>query len=452
MATVTPNFNWPVPTSTDLVKDGATAIEALGDSIDASLVDLKGGTTGQVLSKNSNTDMDFTWVTDAAGDIQGVTVTSPLTGGGTSGTVTVGILSGTTSNLGAVQLSDSTSSTSTTLAATANAVKQAYDPAFTNNFYSGKNKIINGDFGIWQRGTSFSNIFGVFTADRYISGYGSGGTQSIAQQDVTGATGLPNQIRYAMRYSTTSAATTQYNVTQRIEDVQTLAGQTVTFSFYARRVSGTGTTLRLNAYQIFGTGGSTFTQPATDIDFTVTNSDFQRFSYSFTMPSMAGKTIGTSSYLDFRLAYPTAVSVYDVTGWQLEAGATATPFQTASGTLQGELALCQRYFNRFSSTDNAYNNFSTGNVRQTGAGAASYFNFFFPVQMRIAPTAVTLTNITSCRIQQGGTDSTVTGGLFDGATTKNGTIIAQATISTAGTGTLAANNSTAVTIDWSAEL
>ena len=129
MATTTPNFGWPVPTSTDLVKDGATAIEALGDSIDASLVDLKGGTTGQVLSKNSNTDMDFTWVTDAAGDITGVTVTSPLTGGGTSGSVTVGILSGTTSNLGAVQLSDSTSSTSTTLAATANAVKTAYDLA-----------------------------------------------------------------------------------------------------------------------------------------------------------------------------------------------------------------------------------------------------------------------------------------------------------------------------------
>jgi hypothetical protein len=61
MATVTPNFNWPVPTSTDLVKDGATAIEALGDSIDASLVDLKGGTTGQVLAKASGTDMDFTW-------------------------------------------------------------------------------------------------------------------------------------------------------------------------------------------------------------------------------------------------------------------------------------------------------------------------------------------------------------------------------------------------------
>lgn len=90
MATVTPNFNWPVPTSTDLVKDGATAIEALGDSIDSSLVDLKGGTTGQVLSKTSNTDMDFTWVTDPGGDITNVSVTSPITGGGSSGSVTIG--------------------------------------------------------------------------------------------------------------------------------------------------------------------------------------------------------------------------------------------------------------------------------------------------------------------------------------------------------------------------
>ena len=76
MATTTPNFGWPVPTSTDLVKDGATAIETLGDSIDASLLDLKGGTTGQALVKNSNSDMDFVWssidpltILDAKGDL-----------------------------------------------------------------------------------------------------------------------------------------------------------------------------------------------------------------------------------------------------------------------------------------------------------------------------------------------------------------------------------------------
>ncbi len=65
MATTTPNFGWSVPTSSDLVKNGAVAIETLGDAIDASLVDLKGGTTGQVLAKATNTDMDFTWTTAA---------------------------------------------------------------------------------------------------------------------------------------------------------------------------------------------------------------------------------------------------------------------------------------------------------------------------------------------------------------------------------------------------
>jgi hypothetical protein len=57
----TTNFGWATPADTDLVKDGAAAIRTLGSSIDTSLVDLKGGTTGQVLSKTSNTDMDFTW-------------------------------------------------------------------------------------------------------------------------------------------------------------------------------------------------------------------------------------------------------------------------------------------------------------------------------------------------------------------------------------------------------
>jgi len=87
MATTTTNFGWDIPQSTDLVKDGATAIAALGQDIDTALVDLKGGTTGQVLAKNSNTDLDFTW--QNSGDIEGVTAGTGISGGGTSGTVTI---------------------------------------------------------------------------------------------------------------------------------------------------------------------------------------------------------------------------------------------------------------------------------------------------------------------------------------------------------------------------
>jgi len=59
----TTNFGWTTPADTDLVKDGAAAIRTLAGNIDSSLVDLKGGTTGQVLSKNSNSDLDFTYIT-----------------------------------------------------------------------------------------------------------------------------------------------------------------------------------------------------------------------------------------------------------------------------------------------------------------------------------------------------------------------------------------------------
>jgi hypothetical protein len=69
MATTTTNFGWDIPQSTDLVKDGATAIAALGQDIDTALVDLKGGTTGQVLSKASGTDLDFSWAASGSSKV-----------------------------------------------------------------------------------------------------------------------------------------------------------------------------------------------------------------------------------------------------------------------------------------------------------------------------------------------------------------------------------------------
>ena len=126
----TSNFGWATPADTDLVKDGALAIRTLGNGIDTSLVDLKGGTTGQILSKASNTDLDYTWINNDQGDITGITTgaTSGLTGGVTSGTadlkfnttakggLLVGTGSGTVSELGVgtngqVLTADSTTAT-----------------------------------------------------------------------------------------------------------------------------------------------------------------------------------------------------------------------------------------------------------------------------------------------------------------------------------------------------
>jgi hypothetical protein len=129
MSNPTTPFSWQMPTNTDLVTDLPADFEVFGQAVATSMADLLGGTSGQILAKNSNTDMDFVWIANDQGDITGITATSPLTGGGTSGAITVGIQSASTSQAGAVQLSDSTSTTSSVLAATPTAVKSAYDLA-----------------------------------------------------------------------------------------------------------------------------------------------------------------------------------------------------------------------------------------------------------------------------------------------------------------------------------
>jgi len=126
-----------MPTATDLVTDLPADFEVFGQAVATSMADLLGGTTGQILSKATNTDMDFVWIANDQGDITGVTATSPLTGGGTSGAITVGIQDALTTQKGAVQLSDSTSTTSSILAATPTAVKSAYDLANTANTAAG---------------------------------------------------------------------------------------------------------------------------------------------------------------------------------------------------------------------------------------------------------------------------------------------------------------------------
>lgn len=165
MATTT-NFGWETPDDTDLVKDGAAAMRTLGQSIDTSFVDLKGGTSGQMLTKASNTDLDYTWVTPQIGDITSITATSPLTGGGTAGDVTVGIQAGSTTQSGALQLTDSTSSTSTTTAATPNSVKTSYDLA---NAAIPKSTVTTAGDVIYATGSGAVTRLGIGTAGQVLT-------------------------------------------------------------------------------------------------------------------------------------------------------------------------------------------------------------------------------------------------------------------------------------------
>ena len=89
MTNPTSNFGWQMPEPTDLVTNLPADFEVFGQAVDTDFVDLLGGTTGQVLSKTSGTDLDFTWVAANPGDITGVTAGTGISGGGTSGTVTV---------------------------------------------------------------------------------------------------------------------------------------------------------------------------------------------------------------------------------------------------------------------------------------------------------------------------------------------------------------------------
>ena len=256
-------------------------------------------------------------------------------------------------------------------------------------FLAGKNKIINGDFAISQRGNSFSQPTG-YTLDRWTVGYYDAypTTVSISQQAFT--PGSAPVAGYEAPYFARCAITTVGSTTvfeafvQKIENVQTLAGQTATLSFWAKGDSSR-TAAGIIVGQAFGTGGSSFVSSYITSTYSVT-STWTRYSYTFTVPSIAGKTIGAGSSLNIYFRVPVASgATTDIWGVQLEAGSVATPFTTASGTLQGELALCQRYFCTIGQEEAWGQLYSTTDVMLW---------FKFPVAMRIAPTATypSLTN------------------------------------------------------------
>jgi hypothetical protein len=382
MATTTPNFGWAVPTSTDLVKDGAVAIETLGDSIDASLVDLKGGTTGQVLAKASNTDMDFSWVAqDDSNAIQNAIVDAKgdliaASANDTPARLAVG-------NNGETLVADS--STSTGLRYTAGNVSD--------------NPVLNSSMQVWQRGTSFtlSTATITYTADRWAA-YRNATGATVTRQTTSDTTNLPF-IQYCVRVSRDSGNTSTGNISigQSLESINSIpfAGKTVTFSFYARKganFSGAG----IDAVLYSGTGTDQnyvngFTG-AVNVGVVST-----ALTTTWTRYSVTG-TVGTNvtqlaTYFNYYGPTGTAGAAdnFEITGVQLDVGSVALPYRSTTGTLQGELAACQRYYFRGTATaSNLYSQFAQGQATSTNQ---TWMGFVLPVTMRTVPTSVDFSNL-----------------------------------------------------------
>jgi hypothetical protein len=277
-------------------------------------------------------------------------------------------------------------------------------------YAAGKNRIINGDFEVWQRGTSFSNpATGAYTADRFsIAWDGLAATRTISQQTFTPGTApvAGYEGEYFYRWAQTVAGTGTLNqILHKIEDVRTLAGQSVTVSFWAKAASSRSIGVFLG--QRFGTGGSAYAGVISSTASLTTS--WQRFTFTGTAPSLTGKTIGAGNNLELLLDLGVTTFTIDVWGVQVEQGSTATAFQTATGTIQGELAACQRY----------YWNATTAN-NTIGAGVVSsatnaFISVKLPQTMRIVPT---LTYTTASTLEAGGsaavTAATIAVGGLDG--------------------------------------
>lgn len=275
-------------------------------------------------------------------------------------------------------------------------------------FVAGKNKIINGDFGIWQRGTSFTvGATNTYTADRWQTNRnGSGATITVSQQTfTTGAAPVAgyegqNFIRIAQSVAGTGGS---FNILQqRIENVRTFAGQTVTISFWAK--ADTTRTISVNLEQEFGSGGSSAVYTTLNAGIALTTS-WVRYTVTGVVPSISGKTVGTGSFLGPYFGFDVnTTQTFDIWGVQIEAGNVATPFTTASGSIGGELALCQRYYFRTVATA-AFGIFAFG--MGTGSTTA-VFPINFPTTMRTAPTSIDFANLQWNDTTNGNSISTLT--------------------------------------------
>jgi hypothetical protein len=278
-----------------------------------------------------------------------------------------------------------------------------------------RNAIINGNFDVWQRGTSFTNPADSYTADRWVSSRLNSTYVTTRQPFTPGQTDVPGNPSYFCRSTITSSpgANSRADLQIRIEGVQTFAGETITFSFWAKADSTK--TIAIEYVQIMGSGGS----PSTNVNsIGVTkrtlSTSWQRITATTTIPSISGKTIGTNQddYLVALIWFDAGSDyngrtdslgqqsgTFDIAQVQLELGTETTPFERRP--IGQEISLCQRYYQRYTASTSTIN--TTAYLTSMGYGVyngpTEIFSIFqFPVQMRKSPT-FTFSNIADFDIE-----------------------------------------------------
>lgn len=269
-----------------------------------------------------------------------------------------------------------------------------------------RNAIINGDFRINQRGFSSTTTDGVYGHDRWQLAAGGTGTTTYSTQAFTLGNAISNQepINHARLVTTGQSGTGVYSIlSQKIESVRTFAGQTVTVSFWAKANSGTPK-IAVELTQNFGSGGSPSSEVNTYGGQATLSTSWQRFIFAVNLPSISGKTLGTSGdYLRLLLwcsagtdfnsrtgSLGIQTNTFDIWGVQVEQNYQPTPFENRPIGL--ELHLCMRYYER-----------STTYYLISGVyGSSAYINVVFKVRKRTDPSI-----------------SGLSGGTFDGTSVDN---------------------------------
>lgn len=343
MAT-SPNYSWPEPDNTDLVKNGALAMRTLGNAIDTTMATMTPKST-----------------VTAKGSLIAATAAS------TPANLAVG-------NNGETLVADS--STTTGLRYTAGTVQS--------------NPVLNSAFQVWQRGTANVTTALAYTADRWQKNAST--HYGVSRQATGDTTNLPF-IQYCARVQRTSGSgvTSGMEFVQNLESINSVpyAGKTVTVSFYARagaNYSATSNFLNVSLYTGTGTDQNLIVSPyftgstqAISVTATLTTT-WQRFTGTATL----GSTVTQMAV--YSVATPTGTAgandYFEITGVQIDIGSVALPFRTYAGTIQGELAACQRY------------GYALNQVNPSGA-VGSGFNYSttqgliyatLPVPMRSVPT------------------------------------------------------------------